>query len=578
MAQVGELLVARIGAERRIARLREMAAALGGAPAGQAPVEDLGRQLVELRRELEADGRRMGHLTATLQEDVRRARMLPVANLFDAVPRVVRDLARDQGKDVVVVADGGDTEVDRSVLEQLRGPLTHLVRNAVDHGMELPGEREAAGKPARGTIALRASQQGSTVVIEIQDDGRGIDPAAVRKTAVARGAVSRSEAAAMEDDEAIWLVFRPGFSTRATVTEVSGRGVGMDVVRENVERMQGTVAVDNAPGRGVRFSLALPLTVATTRCLLVGCRDATFAIPTVNVSHIMRVDPASIGQVGGRMVLRLDQGPVPLVDLWEALGHAGGDGAVNGRSGGNAHGNGSNGSHPPVIVLRGGDRHVGLAVDDLRGAEEVVIKPLPPPLVRIPGIAGVTILGGGEVVLIVAAADLLRSARGAAVRAEPALGSSNGHWPDRAFSNGDAGGAAIGNGNGNGNGDGRPPGPTTILVADDSFMTRTLAKNVLESAGYRVLTAVDGMEAWTLLSSERCDLILSDVEMPRMDGLDLTARVRAEARLRDLPVILLTSLDSKEQAERGLEAGADAYMTKGSFEQANLLEAIRRLT
>src|SRR5439155_1586554 len=302
-------------------------------------------------------------------------------------------------------------------------------------------------------------------------------------------AVSRSEAAAMEDDEAIWLVFRPGFSTRATVTEVSGRGVGMDVVRENVERMQGTVAVDNAPGRGVRFSLALPLTVATTRCLLVGCRDATFAIPTVNVSHIMRVDPASIGQVGGRMVLRLDQGPVPLVDLWEALGHAGGD-----------------------------------------------------------------------------------------VRAEPALGSSNGHWPDRAFSNGDAGGAAIGNGNGNGNGDGRPPGPTTILVADDSFMTRTLAKNVLESAGYRVLTAVDGMEAWTLLSSERCDLILSDVEMPRMDGLDLTARVRAEARLRDLPVILLTSLDSKEQAERGLEAGADAYMTKGSFEQANLLEAIRRLT
>jgi two-component system chemotaxis sensor kinase CheA len=557
MAQVGELLVARIGSERRVERLRQMAASLDADPSGAASAQDLGRQLVEVRRELEADGRRMAQLTATLQDDVRRARMLPVATLFDAFPRMVRDVATEQGKDVILRSEGGETEVDRSVLEHLRGPLTHLVRNAVDHGLELPDEREAAGKPRRGTIALRASQRGSTVVVEVQDDGRGVDPDAVRETAVARGIVTPAEAASMEDEEAIWLVFRPGFSTRSTVTTISGRGVGMDVVRESVERLQGIVSVTNDRGRGVRFSLTLPLTVATTRCLLVRCRDSTLGIPTVNVSHLLRTGPGSTGQVGGRMVLCLDDGPVPLVDLWDALGPAGTSNGSNGWNGAT----GSIASDRPVVVLRGGDRRVALAVDDLRGAEEVVIKPLPPPLLRIPGVAGVAILGSGDVVLIAAAAELLRSARGASVH--PA---ASGRLP-RPVQDEPPGAT-----------NGRPPGPVTILVVDDSFMTRTLAKNVLESAGYRVLVATDGVEAWTLLSSERFDLVLSDVQMPRMDGFDLTARIRAEERFHDLPVILLTSLDSKEETERGMAAGADAYLTKGSFEQARLLEAIRRLT
>ncbi len=545
MAQVGELLVARIGTEQRVARLRETIAALKDPSEDPVAAEDLRSRLLELQRELETDGRRMAQLTAGLQDDVRRTRMLPVSTLFEAFPRMVRDLAHEQEKDIDLAWEGGETEVDRSVLEQLRGPLTHLIRNAVDHGIEPSDHRRALGKPARGTIELRASQRGSTVQIEVEDDGRGIDADAIRESAVARGVLSRPEADAL------------GFSTRSSVTEVSGRGVGMDAVRDGVERMQGMVAVEGRAGRGALVSLTLPLTVATTRCLLVRTCDVTVGIPTANVSHILRAQPSMIETVGGRLVLRLRDGPVPLVDLGDAVGlsrveqAAGEDAARAGR---------------PVVVLRGADRRVGLAVDDLRGAEEVVIKPLPAPLTRIPGLSGVTILGTGEVVIVVAAADLLRGARTAgasAVRIVP----------------GPIGGrrSVTMDGDGRGEIEARSE-PITILVADDSFMTRTLAKNILESAGYRVHTASDGLEAWTILTSEACDLVLSDVQMPGMDGVDLTVRIRGEERFRDLPVILLTSLDSREESERGLEAGADAYLTKGSFEQVRLLEAIRRLT
>jgi len=557
MAEVGELLVARIGAEQRLAEINALEAALADwesawkkLPPVPGPAREDGatrfqnegevrlgaalKAVGELRRTFQADTRRMAQITADLQGDVRRARMFPVATVFEAFPRMVRDLARDQGREVSLSSRGGEIEVDRSVLEQLKDPLTHLLRNCVDHGIEPPEARVAAGKPREGAISLSARQRGDMLVVEVADDGIGIDPERVRTSAVKKGLLAGDVAGELSEREVISLIFRSGLSTSPIITDVSGRGVGLDVVREVVERLHGSIDVRSERGRGTTFSFSLPLSVSTMQCLVLEAGGQTFALPLTSVERLVRLRPASIERAEGRDVVRLDDGPVVLTRLTDLLGietPANGAEKAAGR---------------PAIVLGGSSRRAAVLVDRLVRTQESLVKSLPEPLFRVRHVAGATVLGTGEAAIILSAADLLASVE--RVRA-PAL--AIGETPE--------------------------VGPATILIVEDSITTRTLEKNILEAAGYQVLTSADGGEAWSLLASDGCDLVVADIEMPGMDGFELTAKLRADKRFRDLPVVLVTARDSREDRERGIQVGADAYIVKGAFDQDRLLDTIRRL-
>jgi two-component system chemotaxis sensor kinase CheA len=509
---------------------------------GETRLEEMQSRLAELDRTLTSTDRRTRQATADLQDEVLSARMLPVSAVFDSLPRLVRELGRGLGKEARLEVVGGETEVDRAVLEQMRGPLTHLIRNALDHGLESPEVRERAGKSRAGTISVTATERGGTLIIELRDDGGGVDADAVRAAAVSREAITASEAASLTPRDALALIFRPGLSTSADITDLSGRGVGLDVVRESVERLQGTVEVASRPGLGTTFTLTLPVTVATTQCLLVRAGGQTFGLPLAGVGRILRLRPQDTAQNQGRRVLVIDDEPVVVTSLAGLLG-IDREGApwTDVR---------------PVVLLYSTERRAAVLVDGVRGSPEVVVKNLPAPLVRVPGVAGATILGSGETILVLSATDLIKSATGAprAAASTRAPARTPGPAPAR-----------------------QPGGSPVVVVADDSVVSRMLEKGVLEAAGYQVRAAADGVEAWGILNEGGCALLVSDVSMPRMDGLQLTKRLRADARFRDFPVILVTSLDSEEDRARGVEVGADAYIVKSTFSRNGLLEAVRRL-
>ena len=552
MNQVSELVVARIAADQQLGELRRLqedlgqwelawrAARPGRAPdagslarfveAGSARLGGIRRRVDLLARGSQAGGRRLGQAVDELREEVRRARMLPVSTVLDGLPRLHRDITRELGKEAGLEVRGGDVEVDRAVLEQLRAPLTHLLRNALDHGLESAEARARAGKPLRGSVVVAAAQREGVLQVEVADDGAGIDPVRVRAGALERGLLTADAAEGADDREVLDLVFRSGFSTAAEVTGLSGRGVGLDVVRDHVERLGGIITLDTAAGRGTRFRLELPLTVATTLCLLVGAAGRPFGLPVTSVVRIERARAEDMGWVGGNRVVPVDGRPLPLVPAATLLG---------------LQPQASSGAGT-VVVVGSAERRTALAVESLLGVQEVVIKPLPWPFARVGGTAGAATLASGDVVMILNAADLTRPGHaGEASRvAAPAP-------------------APL---------EAAPAHQATILVVDDSAVTRTLEKSILEAAGYRVQVAADGAAALDLLGREPCDLVVTDIEMPRLDGFSLTEQVRADERLRDLPVVLVTSLDSEDDWRRGVEVGADAYIVKGDFDQDRLLD------
>jgi two-component system chemotaxis sensor kinase CheA len=500
----------------------------------EAYLKDIGAQVSELAHSFGSDCGRLIFLTDDLQDRIRRLRMLPIATLFDVFPRMVRDLARERGREVVLRIEGAETEVDRRVLEALKDPLTHLLRNAVDHAIEPPDQREAAGKPRRGTVHLRAAQKGNTVVLEVADDGTGVDLQAVRQAAVARGLLTEQEAASLNEREAIHLIFRSGLSTMPRATELSGRGVGLDVVRENLERLHGLIQVDTAPGEGTTFTLTVPLTLATSHVLLVGVGGQTVAVPTTTVERILKVDGTAVGRVEGRPAIRANGQPLPLFSLAQVLELPRAEPRLTPDQ------------RMPVIVLGVAERRVAFRVGELQGIHEVVVKSLGPQLKSVRNVAGATILGTGQVVVILSVADVVKSAlAGTTFAASPPVGAREVR--------------------------------RRVLVVDDSITTRTLEKNILENAGYQVLVAADGEDAWALVQSEPLDAVAADIAMPRMDGFILTEKIKGDERFRELPVVLVTSLEAPEDKIRGLKAGADAYITKGTFDQQDLLETIERL-
>jgi two-component system chemotaxis sensor kinase CheA len=491
----------------------------------------LEKALERLADGLQADRYILEQAAAPLEEEVRRVRMLPFAQACEGLERMARDLSRAAGKDVDLVIEGGEVELDRTILEGLKDPLLHLVRNAVDHGVELPAERLAAGKPRRGRITVGAALRGTRVEVVVADDGRGLDLDAIREQARKRGLPVPED-----KHEVARLIFFAGFSTSPIITELSGRGVGLDVARSRVEALHGTIDFSSEPGRATRLVLAVPLTLTTVRALLVAAGGQTLAFLTSTVERLLRVGPEDIRSVEGREVLVLGAVPVPVAPLAEVLGLPAVEPAQPGKK-------------VPVVIVAAGDQRAAFVVDELLAEGEVVVKHLGPRLVRVRNIAGATVLPTGRVALILNAVDLVRSGLGhAAARTVSAA------FAVRA-----------------------PEAKRRLLVVEDSVTTRTLEKSILEAAGYDVLIAADGAEAWRILQAKGADLVVTDIEMPRMDGFALTEAIRASKRFRELPVVLVTALESERDKTRGMEAGADAYLLKSAFDQKNLLETIGHL-
>lgn len=500
-------------------------------------LESLDEGLMRLNKEAARDHRNLSGITDGLLQDVMEMQLLPVATLLDSLSLSVRELARAQGKEVVFNTRGGEIEADRRVLEEIKDPLIHLMRNAVDHGIEPSEVRHARGKPPRGSVTITVSQlEGGKLELLVTDDGGGIDADAVRSAAEKLSATSHLGENPDDPQEALGLVFQSGVTTSPIITDVSGRGLGLAIVREKVERLGGSVSIQSEIGVGTTFRIVLPLSMALFRGVLVRVGGRTCVLPSTGVERVARVSRENISTVENRETIVLDGPALALVSLADLLELP--------RSGTTGRG-----SHLFVAVLCLGEARIAFEVDELLGEQEILLKGLGPQLKRVRNVTGASQLGTGEVVPVLNVADLMESAiRDAAATRLPVAEKP---------SAGDA--------------------PQSILVAEDSITSRSLIKNILESAGYAVTTAVDGVAAFTALKRAAFDLVVSDVEMPRMDGFELTARIRADRQLADLPVVLVTALEAHEHRERGIDVGANAYIVKSSFDQSNLLETIRRL-
>lgn len=487
-----------------------------------------------------------GHL-----QDMRNTLMLPFSTAIESFPLMIRDLSRQNAKQVDFIIKGQDIEIDKRILEEMKAPLIHLVRNALDHGIEPPQERENAGKSPKGKIELTIAQgENNTVEITITDDGAGIDIQRLKSKAIDSGIYTPEESARLSSQEIMSLIFQSEFSTSPIITDLSGRGLGLAIVRETVEKLGGQLTVESHPGQGTSFRILLRMSLATFRGILVETAVQRFVIPTLNVHKVLRLNPGDIKTVGNKETFTMDDEVFGFVHLSQVLGLKAPDQTADIQTL-------QSGRHN-MVVVEAGDKRIGFFVDQVLDEEEVLVKDLGKQLTRVRNISGASILGSGEVVLILNPVDLVKSAITQAGSIQ-ASSRSKIDKKDAKKQTSDL------------------PEKKSILVVEDSITSRMLLKNILESSGYRVRTAVDGMDGWLALKEETFDLAVLDVEMPRLSGLELTERIRADQNLTQLPVILVTSLESREDRERGIDVGADGYIVKSNFDQGNLLEVIKRL-
>ncbi|TBW57652.1 response regulator [Marinobacter halodurans] len=486
---------------------------------------------------LARQSRRMEHNVAAISDQVRQELqeilMLQCSEIVHGVPAMVHEIANATGKAVNLAISGESLHVDKRVLDSLKSPLHHLLRNAVDHGIETPEARRRAGKQDKGNISISfVHGNGGRFSLVVEDDGRGLDPGEIKTKALALGVIDREISEEMSNAEVAKLAFRSGLSTSSIITDLSGRGLGLAIVRDHIEALGGQVDVDSQPGQGCRFTFHLPTTLATYRALLVQVSGRSLAIPATHVERVLRLAPEALKSVEGRLNVRVGDAVLPAWRLRDVLSLPAPDTTRQ--------------SWVRVAVLQWGDVRFGLLVDEVEGDQEIVIKALGPLLARVPNVMAATQLGDGRIVPILHPQDLYQTACGttsAPVAEQEQAGLRE---------------------------------PPSILVAEDSVTSRGLIKTILESVGYRVETASDGREAWERLQEEPYTVLVSDIEMPRMDGFELTARIREHPDLAELPVVLVTALKSREDQEKGRQVGANAYIVKSSFDQGNLLEIVRQ--
>ena len=466
-------------------------------------------------------------VTTDLQIAVMKTRMLPIGKVFNKFPRMIRDLSRELNKDIELVISGEETELDKSIVEEIGDPLVHIIRNSCDHGVETPDIRTAAGKEAKGTIDLKAYNEGNQIVIQIDDDGKGLDTEMLKNKSLEKGIITEKEADNMSDKEAFALIFKPGFSTAAAVTSVSGRGVGMDVVKTNIEQLNGMIDIESTVGVGTSIKLKIPLTLAIIQALLVGVQEEYYAIPLASVLETVRISKDEIYTVEGKSVMRLRDEVLSLVhigDIFEV------ERILDGSE------------HAYVVVLGLGTSKIGLIVDTLVGQEEIVIKSLGDYLKGIEGIAGATIRGDGGVTLIVDVVALMQMAKN--VKATALVESASAQ-----------GGASL---------EKTKASDYTVMIVDDSKTDRTIMRKALEPMGVTLVEASDGQEALNTLKSgdHNFDAMLIDIEMPRMDGYTLAGEIKKYNKYKNLPLIAVTSRTGKSDRMRGVESGMVEYITK----------------
>jgi two-component system chemotaxis sensor kinase CheA len=476
-----------------------------------------------------------------LREKISNLRLLTLSTLFQFFTRTVRDLAKQQGKQVELMIEGGETTADKRILEEMKDSLMHLIRNAIDHGIETPAERETLGKSPVATIWLRGYQSTHHIVIEIADDGRGLDLEKIKQTAVKRKLHHPEQLENMTSSQIYSLIFAPGFSTRTFITEISGRGIGLDVVRTNVERLKGNIEIESTPGQGCTFRLQLGKSLATLNTLLFKVKGIIHALPMEYVPGSLLVSQDEIATIEGREMITWNNQIVPVVDLSDLLQLANSPGSMS-----RAKIEQQTNDLRTCILLKVGEEQAGFFVDRLLDTQEVFIKPQSQLLQRVRNIFGATILPSGEVCMILNPPDLLKSLQ------KPAP-STISIKPKKTV-----------------------PLKPVILLVEDSLYVRTQEQRLLEKAGYEVVIAVDGLDGYRQLKKRNFDAVISDVEMPNIDGLLLTAKIRQHREYKDLPIILVTTLNSDEDKKRGAEAGANAYVIKGKFNQKFLLETLEK--
>lgn len=472
-------------------------------------------------------------------EDIRRQvmsmRMQPISAAFDLAPRLVRDLSGQFSKEVYLEISGSEVELDNTIIEMLKDPLVHLLRNAIDHGIEEPTVRVSLGKKKPGMISLRAKQEGGDVFVTIEDDGKGIDKEAVKETAARKGLLNIDEAKELSDEEVYGLIMKPGFTTSRIITDTSGRGIGMDVIKTIVGRLNGSLIVESKKGKGTKFILKVPATIALVNVLFIRVENKIFAIPATIIERIAYISWKDVKTLEGKASVFIEGQTIPLVRIADALRLEKGEKKDS--------------ESIPLIVSRSDGKKVGFVVSEFLYEEEVVFREFRGYLKRPGCFSGITTSGTGEVILILNVQEL--------VQAKDSLNE---------FTSAEVPKVKTASAK-----------KYAILIAEDSMITAELEKNILVNAGYEVDIAVDGIDAMDKLYGKKYDVLVTDVDMPKMNGFELTAKVKEDIRLKELPVIVVTAREKTEDKRRGIEVGADAYILKKEFDQSNLLVTIKRL-
>jgi two-component system chemotaxis sensor kinase CheA len=498
-------------------------------------ISELNNSITSIHRTIQEDDTRLNLVVNELEQMIKSVRVLPLATIFHMFPRMVRDISREKGKQIELIVSGSETSADKKIIEEIKSPLTHIIRNSIDHGVETPEERIQSGKNPTGTIFLSAYHLENSILIEIIDDGRGIDIEKIKNKVIKKGLLTHEELAAMSDNQIMNIIFWPGFSTGEVVTDISGRGVGLDVVHTKISQLNGKVKIKSKFGEGCKVSIQLPVTMATIKSFLVSINEQTFAIPTNSIKTAMSVKPEDIFYKEGQTAILVHNKTVPVFKLSKIL-EMNDDETIPDKY--------------TVVVIQMEENQIGFIIDKLIGDHEILHKNLSPPLIRVRNIAGVTTLGTGELCLILNINDLIKSALTISGDTAANKAESLKYIEKRK--------------------------QYSILVVDDSMTTRILERNILRSAGYNVSVAVNGLDALTKLNSEQFDLVVSDVEMPEMTGIELVKRIKGDKKYADLPVIIVTSLSSEKDKQISLDAGANAYITKGQFDQKELLATIKK--